>query len=103
MGTTDISAASSCVAGRKRQPALPIFPTARSVFKSGSIVWSAGDGADDYPPFSPREVSARVRAVAPAKVYAPSPVVRTGHFELTNPALKSPVAARSPTRYEFLF
>lgn len=47
-------------------------------------------GADDYvaKPFSPREVSARVRTLLRRvkKFAAPSPVVRTGHFELNEPA-----------------
>lgn len=65
-------------------------------------------GADDYvaKPFSPREVSARVRTLLRRvkKFAAPSPVVRTGHFELNEPAAQiawfgTPL---SLTRYEFL-
>ncbi|MBC6105928.1 two-component system response regulator CreB [Salmonella enterica subsp. enterica serovar Typhimurium] len=107
VGLPDISGFELCRQLLERHPALPIlFLTARS--DEVDRLLGLEIGADDYvaKPFSPREVSARVRTLLRRvkKFAAPSPVVRTGHFELNEPAAQiawfgTPL---SLTRYEFL-
>lgn len=85
VGLPDISGFELCRQLLERHPALPIlFLTARS--DEVDRLLGLEIGADDYvaKPFSPREVSARVRTLLRRvkKFAAPSPVVRTGHFEL---------------------
>lgn len=89
VGLPDISGFELCRQLLERHPALPIlFLTARS--DEVDRLLGLEIGADDYvaKPFSPREVSARVRTLLRRvkKFAAPSPVVRTGHFELNEPA-----------------
>lgn len=107
VGLPDISGFELCRQLLERHPALPIlFLTARS--DEVDRLLGLEIGADDYvaKPFSPREVSARVRTLLRRvkKFAAPSPVVRTGHFDLNEPAAQiawfgTPL---SLTRYEFL-
>ncbi len=106
VGLPDISGFELCRQLLERHPALPIlFLTARS--DEVDRLLGLEIGADDYvaKPFSPREVSARVRTLLRRvkKFAAPSPVVRTGHFELNEPAAQiAGLVRRSLTRYEFL-
>ncbi|MDI9802242.1 two-component system response regulator CreB [Citrobacter koseri] len=107
VGLPDISGFELCRQLLERHPALPIlFLTARS--DEVDRLLGLEIGADDYvaKPFSPREVCARVRTLLRRvkKFSAPSPVMRTGHFELNEPAAQiswfdTPLPL---TRYEFL-
>ncbi|MTH45030.1 two-component system response regulator CreB [Intestinirhabdus alba] len=107
VGLPDISGFELCRKLLERHPALPIlFLSARS--EEVDRLLGLEIGADDYvaKPFSPREVCARVRTLLRRvkKFAAPSPVIRTGHFELNEPAARiawfdTPLPL---TRYEFL-
>ena len=107
VGLPDISGFELCRKLLERHPALPIlFLSARS--EEVDRLLGLEIGADDYvaKPFSPREVCARVRTLLRRvkKFAAPSPVMRTGHFELNEPAAQiawfdTPLPL---TRYEFL-
>ena len=107
VGLPDISGFELCRRLLEYHPALPIlFLTARS--DEVDRLLGLEIGADDYvaKPFSPREVCARVRTLLRRvkKFSTPSPVVKTGHFELNEPAAEvawfgTPL---SLTRYEFL-
>ncbi|WP_436858303.1 two-component system response regulator CreB [Citrobacter tructae] len=107
VGLPDISGFELCRRLLERYPALPIlFLTARS--DEVDRLLGLEIGADDYvaKPFSPREVCARVRTLLRRvkKFAAPSDVIRTGHFELNEPAAEvawfgMPLLL---TRYEFL-
>ncbi|POT56052.1 two-component system response regulator CreB [Citrobacter amalonaticus] len=107
VGLPDISGFELCRQLLERHPALPVlFLTARS--DEVDRLLGLEIGADDYvaKPFSPREVCARVRTLLRRvkKFSTPSSVVRTGHFELNEPAAQvswfgTPLQL---TRYEFL-